>query len=134
MRKNICMTYVLFKIACATGSLFRCVCLRACGVCECVCVCFYCFLYFWCSADNSPIWNSITKYLLQFETRYGWFFEDLIKYRLSLKYCNTICKKKEIKLKKKRYFIWYLVRYDIGTLKKDYTRRSEKRSHSWLFA
>ena len=29
------------------------------------------------------------------------FFEDLIKYILSLKSCNTICKKKKIKITKK---------------------------------
>ena len=36
----------------------------------------------------------------QIEARYGCFFEDLIKYILCLNNCNTICKKKEIKITK----------------------------------
>ena len=54
------------------------------------CVCVF-LLHFWCSSDNSPTWNSI------FATNGSqiWAFsEDLITYLLSLKNCNTICKRR----------------------------------------
>ena len=34
-----------------------------------------CLLYFWWSSDNSPIWNSILKSLLQIKARYGCFLK-----------------------------------------------------------
>ena len=54
-------------------AVFSVWCMHVC-VCVCVCVCFYCIWYFWCSPDNSPIWNSIIKYLLQIEVRYRCFW------------------------------------------------------------
>ena len=88
--KSYLCDYVLFYTACATGSLFGFMCLRVCRVC--VFLLYFVFLMLFKQLPSLKFHNKV------FATNWSQilvFFEDLIKYILSLKNCNTIWNKKK---------------------------------------
>ena len=105
----VCMCAVCVCVCVCACAVYVCVyvcmyvCMHAC-MHVCVCVCFYCILYFWCSSTNSPIWNSIIKYLPQIEARYGRFLKIYLNIYWVLKIVTQFEKKRK-KLQKKKKVI-----------------------------
>ena len=81
--------------------LWVCACVRAC-VRACVCVCVCVSIVFLMLSRQLPYLQFHHKIFATNRSQIRVFSEDLIKYIMSFKNCNTICKKKEIKITQKK--------------------------------
>ena len=115
----VCVCVCVCVCACAVYvCVYVCmyVCMHACmHVCVCVFLLYFVFLVLFNQLPYLKFHNKI------FTTNWSqiWaFFEDLLKYILSFKNCNTIWKKKEKITKKKKSYLkqenWYIWQMKIG--------------------
>ena len=94
------------------------VCMHACmHACVCVCV-FLLYFVFLVLFNQLPYLKFHNKIFTTNWSQIWAFFEDLLKYILSFKNCNTIWKKKEKITKKKKSYLkqenWYIWQMKIG--------------------
>ena len=92
-RCNIFMWHTRFFKQLLQLGFFSAVCVSACGVCVCVCVCVCVYIVFLMLFRQPPCLKLYDKIFAINWSQIWVFSEDSIKYILSLKNCNRLCKK-----------------------------------------